>query len=239
MSELAKGRVKPAFFVALALALSVVTAFGFARTFYLQPLFGAPPLTALLIAHGLCATGWFAVLVRQAMLARAGRMADHRQLGRWGFAVAIAVALSAAAIIVATATDGKQTGSGLPESTGLFIQLGTLSWFSVLAVLAYRNTARPDYHKRFIALATITMMAPVFSRISRLFRDGGPPLFDSAFLAIPFIAALAWHDWRKLGRLHPVTLLAGGGYLLFVTIRLPVAKSALWNQTIVPALTGG
>lgn len=239
MDKVVIGRPKSQFFVVLALILSIVALLGFARTFYLQPVFGAPPLDALLLTHGLCATTWFALLIRQTMLARSGRMADHMRLGRWGFVIAVLVAVSAAAVILATATDGKDTGSGLPESTGLFIQLGTLSWFTALAALAYRNTARPEYHKRFIVMASITMMAPVFSRISRLFRDGGPPLFDSAFLATPFIAALVWHDLRRLGRVHPVTLFGGGGYLLFVLIRMPVARSELWNQTIVPALLGG
>jgi hypothetical protein len=239
MGDGTAGRKRTAFFVGLTLALGLTALAGFARTFYLQPLFDAPPLTPLLLVHGVFASLWFALLVTQAMLARSGQMKRHRQVGKWGFASAMGVALSAAAIIVATATDGKQTGSGLPESTGLFVQLGTLGWFSVLAALAYRSTARPDYHKHFIAMASIAMMAPVFSRITRLFRDGGPPLFDSAFLAIPFVAALAWHDWQKLGRLHPVTLWAGGGYLLFVSVRMPIAKSALWNQTIVPLLTGG
>lgn len=238
MVETSRRQGRAAFFTVLASSLGVVTLFGFARSFYLQPLFGAPPLTALLFAHGCLASLWFAILIAQAILARSGRIGAHRRLGPWGFAVAAMVSLSAAAIIVTTATDGKQTGSGLPESTGLFIQLGTLLWFSTLAFLAWNNTARPEAHKRLILMASITMMAPVFSRISRLLRDGGPPLFDSAFLAIPFVAALAWHDWRKSGRLHPVTLVAGLGYLAFVTIRMPIAKSQLWNATIVPALIG-
>jgi hypothetical protein len=240
MAEASQGRRgRSAFFLALAGALSATALFGFARSFYLQPLFGAPPLTALLVAHGVAATAWFALLIAQAVLARRGQIGLHRTVGQWGWLVAIAVAASALAIIVATATDGEETRSGLPESVGMFIQLGSVSWFSVLALLAWRNTRRPDYHKRLIAMATIVMMAPVFSRISRLFRDGGPPPFDSAFAASLFIAALAWNDWRTLGKLHPVTLLAGGGYLAFVAVRMPIARSDIWNHTIVPALTGG
>lgn len=239
MAEASPRRGRSAFFLALAGALTATALFGFARSFYLQPLFDAPPLTALLFVHGVAATSWFATLVGQAVLARQGRIALHRKVGQWGWLVALAVALSAAAIIVTTATDGIETRSGLPESVGMFIQIASVSWFSGLVLLAWRNTRRPDYHKRLIAMATIVMMAPVFARISRLFRDGGPPPFDSAFAAAVFIAALAWHDWRTLRRLHPVTLLAGGGYLAFVAVRMPIARSEVWNQTIVPALTGG
>lgn len=239
METASRRRGRSAFFLGLAGALTVTALVGFARSFYLQPLFDAPPLTTLLIVHGVAATAWFATLTAQALLARRGQIGLHRTVGTWGWLVALAVALSAVAIIVTTATDGVKTTSGLPESVGMFLQIGSVSWFSGLVLLAWRNTRRPDYHKRLIAMATIAMMAPVFARISRLFRDGGPPPFDSAYAASVFIAALAWHDWRTLGRLHPVTLLAGGGYLAFVAVRMPIARSEVWNQTIVPVLIGG
>jgi hypothetical protein len=100
------------------------------------------------------------------------------------------------------------------------------------------NTRRPDYHKRFMVLASIAMLAPGFARIGRLFRDGGPPVVDSAFLAVPLVGAIALHDLRQHRRLHPVTMWAGIGYLLFVAVRLPIARSDWWNRIAVPTLLG-
>lgn len=238
MTSPARGRTRPLFFLVLAVVLAAYLALGFARTFYLEPLFRLKPLTVPLVIHGLSGTAWFALLVWQARLARAGRIQLHRTIGaRLGAALAAIAVLSSLWIVSLTAFDGEATGSGLSDSTGLFIQLGTASWFTILAVLGFRAIRRPDYHKRYMIMASIAMLAPAYSRIARLLVEGRSPI-DSAFLAVPLVAALAIHDMRTIKRLHPVTLWAGLGYLAYVAVRLPIARSDLWNATIVPALFG-
>lgn len=219
-------------------ALTGVLLLGFARTFFLQPVFQARPLTLPLVIHGLCGTGWFALLMWQALQVRRGNLAGHRKTGgRLGMVLATLAVLSAAWIVALTAFDGKATGSGLSDQAGLFIQIGTSTWFAVLVVLGFRSTRRPGYHKRYMIMASIAMLAPAYSRIARLLVEGRSPV-DSAFIAVPLIGALFFHDFRTLGRAHPVTLWAGLGYLGYVAIRLPIAQSELWTRTIVPALFG-
>lgn len=226
------------FVATFALVLLLVLALGFARTFFLHPLFAAKPLTLPLVIHGLCGTGWFALLVWQARQVRRGNLAAHRKLGgTLGKVLAGLAVLSALWIVSLTAFDGKATGSGLSDQSGLFIQLGTSTWFAVLAVLGFHSTRRPDYHKRYMIMASIAMLAPAYSRIARLLVEGRAPV-DSAFISVPLIAALFVHDYRTLGRFHPVTLWAGLGYLAYVTVRMPIAQSDLWTKTIVPALFG-
>lgn len=231
-------RRRSAFFLTLAVALFVLLFVGFARSFFLHPVFRFETLTAALVIHGICGTLWFALLLWQAWLARSGRMNDHRRIGAWGKLIVAAIVLTTAWVVIHKAWSGATTRSGLAGQVGTFIQIGTAAWFAVLAILGFRSISRPDYHKRYIIMATIAMMAPAFSRITRLLRGEGPPLFDSAFLAAPLIAVLALHDWRTAGRIHPVTLWAGGAYLAFVAVRLPMARSALWTQTIFPSVFG-
>lgn len=231
-------RTRKSFLLLLCIALAGVLVLGFARTFFLQPVFEARPLTLPLVIHGLCGTGWFALLVWQALQVRKGNMAGHRSIGgKLGRVLATLAVLSAMWIVSLTAFDGKQTGSGLSDQSGLFIQIGTSAWFAVLVVLGFRSTRRPDYHKRYMIMASIAMLAPAYSRIARLLVEGRPPV-DSAFIAVPLIAALFVHDFRTLGRPHPVTLWAGLGYLAYVAVRLPIAQSELWTKTVVPALFG-
>ena len=222
----------------LCVALAGTLLLGFARTFYLQPVFHARPLTVPLIIHGVCGSAWFALLVWQALQVRRGNMAAHRRIGgRLGMILASLGVLSALWIVSLTAFDGKQTGSGLSDQAGLFIQLGTSTWFALLVILGFRSTRRPDYHKRYMIMASITMLAPAYSRIARLLVEGRSPI-DSAFIAVPLVAALFYHDYRTLGRPHLVTLWAGLGYLGYVALRVPIAQSRLWTETIVPALFG-
>jgi hypothetical protein len=211
---------------------------GFARTFFLKPLFATQPLTIPLIVHGICGTAWIALLIWQAYLVRSGQTARHRIVGRrFGRPIAVIAILSAIAIAWLSGFDGVVTGSGLPDSTALFIQIGTMAWFSVLATLGFRSTARPEYHKRYMIMASIAMLAPAYSRLARLLVEGRPPA-DSAFLAVPLIAALFVFDFRTRHAPHPVTLWAGLGYLAYVSVRLPIARSDWWNHTMVPLLFG-
>lgn len=226
------------FLALLSMALAGVLALGFARTFFLHPLFQAKPLTVPLAIHGLCGTSWFVLLIWQARQVQRGNMAGHRTIGgRIGMVLASLAILSAMWIVSVKAFDGKPTGSGLSDQAGLFIQIGTMTWFAVLVVLGFRAVRRPDYHKRYMIMASIAMLAPAYSRIARLLVEGRAPV-DSAFIAVPLIAALFLFDFKSLGRPHRVTLWAGLGYLAYVAVRVPIATSDLWTHRIVPAVFG-
>jgi uncharacterized membrane protein YozB (DUF420 family) len=224
------------FLLGLTLAMALTLGLGFSRSFFLAPLFAVEPLTAALIVHGLFGTAWFLMLCRQSWLAAKGRIADHIRAGRWGIPLAIAAVASALWVVAAKAVDGHRTGSGLPDTAGILIQLSTTTWFVVLVTLGFIHRRRADWHKRLMILATIAMMAPAFSRITRLFRDSGPPAVDSAYLATFFIGALALYDWRSTGRIHRVTLTVGVLYLAWVSVRLPIARSDWWTALVTPYL---
>lgn len=230
-------RSRTAFFVSIAVVLTATVFFGFTRTFFLQPFFGAPALSAPFILHGVLGTSWFVLLVYQAWLAKNGRIAEHR---RWGsLAPWLVLAIIATTFwVMMINLRLPVTGSGLPRHAGFLLQASTTLWFVGLFIFGWSKRNRPDVHKRAMILATIAMMAPGFSRISSLFRDGGPPPFDSAYTAAIFIGALAVYDMRALKRIHPVTLWAGLGYLGWVTVRQPVAKSDAWAAFAVPLLSG-
>jgi hypothetical protein len=62
-----------------------------------------------------------------------------------------------------------------------------------------------------------------------------PPLaLNGGFLASLLTLALVAYDWRTRGRLHPVTLIAGGGFILWAYVRLPFAKSGVWAALAEP-----
>lgn len=237
MASSAAPHKRTIFFVGLALALTATLIFAFSRTFFLQPIFQARPLNLPLIVHGTLGTCWFGLLVWQARLASSGKVAEHRKLGRWAPRLVVAIVASTAWVIL-TSLRLPMTGSGLPRHVGLLIQLSTTFWFVGLFSFAWVNRNRQQVHKRAMILATITMMAPAFSRISQLFRDGGPPLFDSAFLATFFIGALAIYDIRSMKRVHPVTLWVGLAYLAWAAVRMPIGKSKAWEAIAVPLIGG-
>lgn len=226
-------RKRPLFFAALSVVLAATLVFAFTRSFFLQPLFDAPPLTIALIVHGIFGTAWFALLLGQVWLARSGKIAAHRKLGAAAPWLVLAIVGSTLWVII-TNLRTPVTASGLPRHAGFLLQASTTTWFIGFFLVGWFHRSRPDIHKRAMLLATITMMAPAFARISSLFRDGGPPPFDSAYSAAIFIMAMAVYDWRTIGRIQPVTLWGGLGYLIWVSVRQPIAKSDFWASIAAP-----
>src|SRR5258708_32179611 len=73
------------FFSAMALLMLVTVFVGFARTYYLAGVFHAPLPSLIIHLHGAVFSCWILLLVTQASLVAAGRVAVHRRLGILGF----------------------------------------------------------------------------------------------------------------------------------------------------------
>ncbi len=97
--------------------------------------------------------------------------------------------------------------------------------YSLLVLLGYLNRKRPDWHRRFVYIATLFMLEPV---LSRAFDPLEPLLTGLSESQIDFywwiFFVLVWnglflslfaHDWVVERRIHPVT---AGGFAWFCAI---------------------
>lgn len=75
-------------FIGVVAALVLLVFLGFARTFYLRPLFHTPAPSTLILVHGLLMTTWIVVLLIQVALLVFRRVSWHRKLGYAGIALA-------------------------------------------------------------------------------------------------------------------------------------------------------
>ena len=80
---LARVSAERRFYSAITVAMLVTVFVGFARSFFLRPLFPAWPSPAepIFYVHGVVFAAWFVLLVAQAQLVKAGRTDLHRALG--------------------------------------------------------------------------------------------------------------------------------------------------------------
>jgi hypothetical protein len=74
-----------------ALVCALLALVGFARTYYLNGLFGTPHLTLRLHVHGLIMSAWCVLFVAQACLVSARRVDIHRRLGIVGAGLALLI----------------------------------------------------------------------------------------------------------------------------------------------------
>lgn len=207
-------------------ALGVVFA-GFARSYYLKGLFGAPALSWLVHAHGLVMTLWFALFVVQARLVAARRVDLHRRLGIAGAALAALVVVVGVWTAIAAAARGASPGP--PPLVFLVVPLGDMLVFALLAGTGLLMRRRRDVHKRLMLLACVGMLTAAFARVPlHAVAAGGLPLFFG-LTDLAVLACVGYDTWRNR-RLHPAF---GWGALLIVLsqpLRLLLAGSDAWLQ---------
>jgi hypothetical protein len=223
------------FFLTAAVVAALVAFAGFARTYYLKGLFGAPEVSSLLHVHGVVMTLWVLLFVTQVGLVRADRTDLHRRLGVAGAILALAVV----ALGAVTAIDAARRGApaGPPPLVFLAITLSVLVVFAILVVAGLVLRKRSDYHKRLMTLATLTVIQPAISRLAIDATGIFHPLLFFGITIVMLVAFIAW-DWARNRRLHPAFAWGMLFFLVSLPVRFVIAGSGPW-QDVARWLTAG
>ena len=153
------------------------------------------------------------------------------------------IALAALTLVVGLFVAGhSQRRAHTPGTAGtladpyvfLIFPVTTVGMFAVFVALGALNRKRPDTHKRFMLLGTLTLIVPALARLfsqiaPSLGITGVPGVVGALIIADMFLIALVAHDLSSRGRLHPVTLWGGGVLLLSEPLRFVVGFSAPWQ----------
>jgi hypothetical protein len=217
------------FYFGMALAMFGVVYLGFARTFFLRPLFPDFPAPAepIFLVHGVAFTAWLVLLVVQPWLVASGRIDLHRSFGRAGVVIAVAmVVLGLAGAITAARRATGFVGIPIPPLQFLAVPMFNMLMFGSLVTLAILKRRDGQAHKRLMLLATVNLLAAAFSRWPFEFAKGGPPVFFG--LSDLFILALVIWDLSTRRRLHPVTLWAGLATIVSQPLSLAVSGTGPW-----------
>jgi len=139
----------------------------FARTFYLRPFFGTPPLSALLHIHGAVMTGWVVLLVAQTSLIAAHRVQWHRRLGVFGAVwAALVVLVGSITTLHAAAREVRgHTDFAAAQVTITSLDLLQMLSFAGFVAIAIWQRHRPDYHKRLMLLTIACMLPDALARL--------------------------------------------------------------------------
>jgi len=210
-----------------AAVAAVVVLLGFARTYYLKTVFGAPELPLLRHLHGLVMTSWFVLFIAQARLVAARRIELHRRLGVVGAGLAVLILAVGTTVAIDAARRGSSPGP--PPLVFMVIPLVDMAVFAVLVGTALWFRRRTDIHRRLMLLATLSLLPAAIARIPlELIRSS---VVLAAFgLADLFILACVAYDTFRARRLHPAF---GWGGLLVVAshpLRLLLAGTAMWMR---------
>jgi hypothetical protein len=208
-----------------AWAVAAVVVLGFAKTYYLKAVFGTPTLSPLLHLHGLIMSLWFGLFVVQTRLVAVRRLDLHKQLGLLGAFLAMAVLVVGTVTAITAARLGRSPGP--PPLIFLVVPLGDMVVFGTMVGVGLGLRARGDYHKRFMLLSCVGILAAAIARIplEAIAKAGPLAYFGLTDLAVIGCAA---YDRLRTGRFHPAFLWGGLFVILSHWLRLAFAGTGLW-----------
>jgi hypothetical protein len=217
-------QVKTRSYVGMSVAATVTVLVGFAPTFYLRGYLpmrpDQPPLTPLLLVHGIIGTAWIGLFLGQSLLVASHRIQLHKRLGIVG-------GLSASGLVIVgtmTAVDALRRDVGPfgidPRTWFLGVPLAGTVLFGVLVAVALTKRRSPETHRRLMLLATITLLNPALGRmVGSYLRVGLSGFLLLIFLLSDvFVIFAVLHDLRIRGNVHPAFIRGG----LVVVVLQPV-----------------
>lgn len=238
----AAARINRRFYTGFVVCAFLIIFAGFARTFYLRPVFQTKGLVPLLHLHGFLFTAWFVLFFVQARLVARHRVDLHRKLGVVG---AILAPLCAGVAIRVSFNAGRRAFLADPTSVihsqqATAMDFGTALMFLVLVAIALYIRRRPEYHKRIMVLACCSILLPAIGRI---------PLFDTVlFHAVGFWGLVAitevppltciLYDTIKHRRLHPAFGWGGAVLLTSFPAFLLIGASESWLKFLTWLVSG-
>ena len=197
--------VTRSFYISLSLLIALIAFVGFWPTYFGPLLSRTVDKGAVIHFHATIYVGWLLLFFSQALFAATGRLALHRKLGTVGIGYGVLI------IVVGLITTFSRYADHI-ALVGVEDSLRRLHWpltdmvlFSAFFGCAVWNRRKPEIHKRFMIVATTTLLVAAAVRM-RFEGDQLPQLLWVGIWVSPILLAMAYDFWtRRL--VHPVYLL--------------------------------
>jgi uncharacterized membrane protein YozB (DUF420 family) len=225
-------------FAAAAVMFPVIVVVGFARTYYLKPYFGGPPLPGLLVhLHGIVMTLWVGFFIAQVWLIRTKNHRRHMNIGIVGIILAsLMIVIGFLTAIAAARYGSNSTPGGVDPLRFLVVPFADIVLFAIFfgGAMIYRRS--PADHKRLMLLTVVNFLPPAIARFPIASLQSLGPLVFFGLPAILTIFLLILDTWKngKLNKIFP-----SGAVILILSypLRLMLMGTDAW-LTFALWLTG-
>lgn len=216
------------FFPALAVLILATVLVGFARTYFLAGVFQALLPSGIIHLHGAAFSLWVLLFMVQTSFVFAGRVDLHRRLGLLGFCLAsLMVLLGLMAAIDALIRESGPAGPGPGARAFFAVPVSDMLLFAGMVYCGFRQRFNPAAHKRFMLLATITLLDAAFVRWP--VPVAWWILQAAEICCYVLVILLVGYDLRSTGRVHRATLWTSVVLITVHQIRLPIGGTAPWQ----------
>lgn len=222
-----------AFFVAMAVAVLIIALVGFGpRSYFLPFTVVVPerPLSWTVLIHITLFSSWLLLLTGQVGLVSTRRTKLHVNIGRVALVLAPAMMLSAVSLVLSLIANDPAMPTG--ARAAFLISLVDLVTFGALVWLGMGNRRDPAAHKRFMLLATISLLgATAVARmpLPDLGLGMGPysnALIISELLLVPLVI---W-DFASRRTLHAATLTGSLAVLASHAVQIVCMQWPVWRD---------
>ena len=155
---------RPRFFVNAAAVCLAIGVIGFAPTYWVPLLTGRLEIAPLAHLHALAFYGWLILFLRQSQLAASREIGRHRELGVAGVALGTAMCFFGFGMAALSIREGEAAGFGEGARAFAIVPFTGIALFAALFVVALRNIARPEIHKRLMFVNTAQMLQAAVGR---------------------------------------------------------------------------
>ena len=216
---------------------------GFFGTYLVPLASGTFDEPSILHVHAVLAFAWTGLFVTQAWLIARGRVVRHEAVGLAGIALATATFSTGVIVAIKTMNVGIATGNEGARAFAI-VPITIIVTFAGLVAAAVANIKWPEYHKRLMLMATISIMPPAMGRLlgmatqqiaigpRRLGATIAPVALGSvsAVAADLLIVGAMAYEWRTRGRVHRVYWIAGAAIVLIQLLRIPLSATGAWMR---------
>lgn len=161
MSE--RRREEALFFPAMAVLIIVTVVLGFARTFFLAPMYHYQLPNALVALHGAVFSAWIALFAIQATLVPVGHLVLHRRIGVAG-AYLLGLVVLLGCLIMLEGVQRDVSRPGLDQARIFSLNLVELTVAVTLLGRGLLLRRDAGAHKRLMLLGTVALLGPAVVR---------------------------------------------------------------------------
>ena len=229
----------------VALVCTAVAFLGFLPTYWLPMARGTAQFDPVVHIHGMIFFAWTLFFVFQTWIGATGQIARHRAVGLIGVSLATAMVIFGVIAAIHGMRGAVAHGKAEAGIRLAIVPLTNITLFAVLMVAAFLNTRRPEWHKRLMLLAAISILGPAIVRwlivLEHVPRP--PPLIvplQSEVLVVALCLTAILRDWRLSAKLHPAWAWGFSGVLAVRLVQATIAPTPAWHAIAgwVSALAG-
>lgn len=233
------------FYVTMAATFVLIAFGGFFMTYWMQVARGTfvgPPMLHL---HGLLFSLWTLFFLSQALLVANRRLKAHRAWGLLGISLATAMFFTGMAVAIGGLQDRLEAGYGDAARAFTIVPVTAMLLFAGLVLAAILTIRRPEWHKRFMLVATAGILQAAIARFFFLAATGGGPGMRPGFgppnpieratmpgviVLLVVIAAMVHDRWNN-GRVHAAYWWCFGATVAVQLARPLLANTEAWYRT--------